>query len=109
MRVLVEPGSVAEVRAALRMHAWYKLPRAMPPLLPPSALRKSAYSRSARAAAIARRLIAEVALLAPIVLGACTPQQQLLMSLIPDGTIPMLLSHFEQVSDTNRRRISEFE
>lgn len=68
----------------------------MPQLLPTSAC----------VAAIARRLIAAIAL---VVFGACTPQQQLLMSLIPDGTIPMLLSHFEQVSDTNRRRISEFE
>ena len=31
------------------------------------------------------------------------------MTLLPDGTIPVLLSHFEQVSDVNRRRISEFE
>jgi tetratricopeptide (TPR) repeat protein len=61
---------------------------------------------SARAAVIARRLAAAIALVA---LGACTPQTQLLMSLIPDGTIPMLLSHFERVDDTNRRRISEFE
>ena len=41
--------------------------------------------------------------------GACTPPQQLLMSLLPDGTIPVLLSHFERVDDTNRRRISELE
>jgi tetratricopeptide (TPR) repeat protein len=41
--------------------------------------------------------------------GACTPQQQLLMSLLPDGTIPVLLSHFERVDDTNRRRIVELE
>jgi tetratricopeptide (TPR) repeat protein len=75
---------------------WYKLPRAM---LQP-------LETSARAIAIARRLVAAIALVA---LGACTPQAQLLMSLIPDGTIPMLLSHFERVDDTNRRRISEFE
>src|SRR5262245_40295756 len=43
------------------------------------------------------------------VLGACTAPQQLLLSLIPDGTIPVLLSHFQQVDDTNRRRVSEFE
>ena len=42
-------------------------------------------------------------------LAACTPQQQLLMSLLPDGTIPVLLSHFQQVDDTNRRRVLEFE
>jgi tetratricopeptide (TPR) repeat protein len=40
---------------------------------------------------------------------ACTPYQQLLFSLVPDGTIPMLLSHFERVDDTNRRRVMEFE
>jgi tetratricopeptide (TPR) repeat protein len=44
-----------------------------------------------------------------IACNGCTPQQQLLFSLIPDGTIPMLLSHFERVDDTNRRRIAEFE
>jgi tetratricopeptide (TPR) repeat protein len=41
--------------------------------------------------------------------AACTPAQSLLMSLVPDGTIPVLLGHFEQVSDVNRRRIAEFE
>ena len=41
--------------------------------------------------------------------AGCTPQQQLLMSLLPDGTIPVLLSHFDKVDDTNRRRIAEFE
>ena len=60
----------------------------------------------ARAAALARCLVAAVLALA---CAGCTPQQQLLMSLLPDGTIPVLLSHFERVDDTNRRRISEFE
>ena len=41
--------------------------------------------------------------------AACTPAQTLLMSLVPDGTIPVLLSHFESVSDINRKRISELE
>jgi|SRR6185503_3060942 len=41
--------------------------------------------------------------------GACTPQQQLLFSLIPDGTFPTLLSHFERLEDANRRRIADFE
>ncbi|HKA45380.1 MAG TPA: tetratricopeptide repeat protein [Burkholderiales bacterium] len=40
---------------------------------------------------------------------ACTPAQSLLFSLVPDGTIPVLLSHFQSVSDVNRRRIAEFE
>jgi tetratricopeptide (TPR) repeat protein len=57
-------------------------------------------------AAVARCLVAAVLALS---CAGCTPQQQLLMSLLPDGTIPMLLSHFEQVDDTNRRRVSEFE
>lgn len=55
----------------------------------------------------ARHIIA--AAFAALVCNACTPQQQLLMYLIPDGTIPILLSHFERVDDTNRRRIAEFE
>jgi tetratricopeptide (TPR) repeat protein len=57
--------------------------------------------------AIVRRLTAAAFVVAAC--GACTPPQQLLMSLLPDGTIPVLLSHFESVGDTNRRRISELE
>jgi tetratricopeptide (TPR) repeat protein len=49
-----------------------------------------------------------VAILA-IALAACTPQQQLLFGLLPDGTIPALLSHFERMEDTNRRRVIELE
>lgn len=56
--------------------------------------------------AVIRRVVA--AAFAALCAG-CTPQQQLLMSLLPDGTIPVLLSHFEKVDDTNRRRIAEFE
>jgi len=48
------------------------------------------------------------AILALACLG-CTPPQQLLMSLLPDGTIPVFLSNFQRVDDTNRRRIAEFE
>jgi len=58
------------------------------------------------AAALKRFLLAAVL---AISCGACTPQQQLLMSLLPDGTIPVFLSNFQQVGDTNRRRIAEFE
>src|SRR5262245_25616758 len=57
-------------------------------------------------AAIARPVLA-VALV--ITCTGCTPQAQLLMSLLPDGTIPVFLSNFSRVADTNRRRISEFE
>ena len=42
-------------------------------------------------------------------LGACTPAGQLIFALLPDGTVPMLLSHLERESDTNRRRVAEFE
>ena len=42
-------------------------------------------------------------------LAACTPQQQLLMSLVPDGTFPILLSHLENTSDANRRRVAELD
>ena len=41
-------------------------------------------------------------------LAACTPAQ-LLFTLIPDGTIPTLMSHMERESDTNRRRVGELE
>ena len=42
-------------------------------------------------------------------LAACTPQAGLLMSLLPDGTVPILLSHLERVDDSNRRRLEDFE
>lgn len=54
-----------------------------------------------------RELIAAAFVL--VAFAACTPQQQLLMNLLPDGTIPVLLSNFQHVGDTNRRRIAEFE
>lgn len=44
-----------------------------------------------------------------VALAACTPAQHLLLSVLPDNTIPILLSHLERVSDTNRRRIAAFE
>ena len=49
------------------------------------------------------------AALACAALAACTPMHQLLFSLIPDGTIPTLLSHLERESDTNRQRVAELE
>lgn len=55
----------------------------------------------------ARLIVAAMILVAAC--GGCTTPQQLLFSLIPDGTIPMLLSHFERVDDTNRVRVAEFE
>lgn len=56
--------------------------------------------------ALMRRL---PALLLAMVLSACTPQQALLSSLIPDGTASVLLGHLESVADVNRRRIAELE
>lgn len=52
---------------------------------------------------LARIVICTLALL------GCTPEQQLLMSLIPDGTFSILLSHLETTSDTNRRRLTELD
>lgn len=42
-------------------------------------------------------------------LAGCTPQGALLMAALPDGTVPVLLSHLEGVDDANRRRIVELE
>lgn len=39
----------------------------------------------------------------------CTTPAQLAMSLIPDGTLSVLLSHFEREATTNRRRVAELE
>ncbi len=47
--------------------------------------------------------------LACAVLTACTTAGQVLFSLLPDGTVPILLSNFERESDTNRRRVAELE
>jgi tetratricopeptide (TPR) repeat protein len=54
-----------------------------------------------------RRTVAAVVML--VAGSGCTPQQQLLMSLLPDGTVPVLLSHFQRVDDTNRTRVAELE
>ena len=62
--------------------------------------------RAAIPTARRRELIGAILVLA---CSACTPQAQLLMSLIPDGTIPVLLGQFERIEDKNRRHISELE
>jgi tetratricopeptide (TPR) repeat protein len=49
------------------------------------------------------------AMLACTALTACTTAGQVLFSLLPDGTVPVLLSNFERESDTNRRRVAELE
>ena len=44
------------------------------------------------------------------VLTACmTPAQHLMLSLIPDGTLATLLSHFERPPSGNRQRVAELE
>lgn len=58
---------------------------------------------------IARRARAAIYVSAIAALAGCTPDQQLLFSLIPDGTFPILLSHLEKTSDTNRRRVAELD
>lgn len=42
-------------------------------------------------------------------LAGCTPQQQLLMALVPEGAASVLLSHLSRVPEANRTRIVEFE
>ena len=42
-------------------------------------------------------------------LAACTPQAGLLMSLLPDGTVPILLSNLGRVDESNRKRLEDFE
>ena len=42
-------------------------------------------------------------------LAACTPQAGLLMSLLPDGTVPILLSNLARVNEANRQRLEDFE
>ena len=54
------------------------------------------------------RLSTAIVLVSAVLLG-CTPAGQLLMAVIPDGTISTLLGNLERVDDTNRRRVSELE
>lgn len=42
-------------------------------------------------------------------IAACTPQAGLLMSLLPSGTVPILLGNLERVEDTNRQRLEDLE
>lgn len=44
-----------------------------------------------------------------VALAACTPQAGLVLSLMPDGTIPIVLSNLQGVDEPNLRRISELE
>lgn len=47
-------------------------------------------------------------LLAGLAAG-CTPQQALLASVVPEGTMSVLLSHAQRVQDANRRQIVSYE
>jgi len=42
-------------------------------------------------------------------LTACAPQTALLMAALPDGMVPILLSHLERVDDSNLRRVAELD
>lgn len=42
-------------------------------------------------------------------LVACTPAGQLMYAVLPDGTIPILLSHLQRESDTQQKRVAELE
>ncbi len=42
-------------------------------------------------------------------LAACTTPAQLLMAAIPDGTLSIMLSHFESAPSANRQRVAELE
>lgn len=49
------------------------------------------------------------AVLALAALAACTPQGALLMAALPDGTVPVLLSHFQGMEEGNLKRVAELE
>lgn len=44
-----------------------------------------------------------------LALAACTPQTSALLALMPDGLVPIMLSHLNGVSDSNRQRLADFE
>ena len=54
-----------------------------------------------------RLVVARVVLLG--LLGACTPQQALIMALVPQGAGAALLGNLQQVGVDNRKRIAELE
>ncbi len=49
------------------------------------------------------------ALALPLLSSCLTPAQQLLLAAIPDGTLSVLLSHFERAPSANRQRVAELE
>ena len=44
-----------------------------------------------------------------LLLAACTPQQMLLSSLVPDGTASVMLGNLQGIADANRRQIAGLE
>jgi len=44
-----------------------------------------------------------------LALLACTPHTAALFSLLPDGTIPILLSHVQGMDESNQKRVAELE
>ena len=47
--------------------------------------------------------------LALSILSACMPQTAALVAALPDGTIPILLSHVQGMEEGNRKRVAELE
>jgi tetratricopeptide (TPR) repeat protein len=58
---------------------------------------------------LARRLRRAALGLALLALPACTPHTAALFSLLPDGTIPILLSHVQGMDESNQKRVAELE
>jgi tetratricopeptide (TPR) repeat protein len=62
------------------------------------------------APANSRLLIIAVIAVCFAILTACTPQAQLLLAVLPEGTIPILLGNLEKkLDEKNGRRIKEYE
>jgi len=48
-------------------------------------------------------------ILLPLLASCLTPAQHLMLAVIPDGTLSILLSHFERQPSANRQRVAELE
>jgi tetratricopeptide (TPR) repeat protein len=58
---------------------------------------------------LARRLRGAGLGLVLLALPACTPYTAALFSLVPDGTVPILLSQMQGIEESNRKRVAELE
>ena len=58
---------------------------------------------------LARRLRVAGVGLALLALTACTPHTTALVAALPDGTVPILLSHLQGMEESNRKRVAELE